>query len=238
MIAGNFIDGAGVEFVDAPGIMVGYAQNTDIENNYIANTAWAGIALGWGWGLRDEWPLTDSAGHVEGSFPGLDGATPGMWGDNDTPTIMGDNKIVGNIITGFLQKGWDGGAVYTTGFQDGNFNDPTDPSDPNWHGTLIAGNVAFGKTPTAGGNAVATRRAATVLTRNTLVGNQTGTINLARYSPDDELNANNPFALTSPISQLRQRYRRCFTYGGILYMANLWRMVSTNPSAKTRPTFR
>ena len=35
----------------------------------------------------------------------------------DDPTIMQGNRIVSNTITQFLQTVWDGGAIYTTGFQ-------------------------------------------------------------------------------------------------------------------------
>ena len=233
VINGNVIDGAGVEFIDAPGIMVGYAQNTDITNNSISNTAWSGIALGWGWGLRDQWIVFDpSLGQYldMGSFPGLDGATPAMWGINDTPTVMGGNEIVGNTITNFLQKGWDGGAIYTTGFQDGNYL-----ADLGTSGTLIADNVAYDKTPSGGGNVFYTDGGSRFLeiTNNVLFGNPTGKINFGvPFAVSDGLNANNPLALLPLANSLDygSDIGGCFTYGDILYLENHWENLWTaNP---------
>jgi autotransporter passenger strand-loop-strand repeat protein len=224
LINGNVIDGAGVEFVDAPGIMVGYAQNTDIENNDISNTAWAGIALGWGWGQRDQWIVFDPTfnQYVDmGSFTGLDGALPALWSINTTPTIMGGNEIVGNTISNFLQKGWDGGAVYTTGFQDGNYL-----ADGGLDGTLIADNVAYDKTSKSGGNVFYTDGGSRFLeiANNVLFGNPTGVINFgAPFAASDGLNANDPFQGLAGLSiPYGSDIGGCFTYGDIFYLENRW----------------
>jgi hypothetical protein len=133
-IIGNYLSKVAAEYYDAAGIFVGYSRDATVSGNFITDVPWAGIAIGWGWGLRDE-----------GGFPGLSGGTPDMWGINTTPTIMEGNQITDNTITRFLQKLWDGGAIYTTGFQDGDVSD-------GLNGTVIARNYAYDKTPLAGSN--------------------------------------------------------------------------------------
>ncbi|HTM33082.1 MAG TPA: right-handed parallel beta-helix repeat-containing protein, partial [Vicinamibacterales bacterium] len=87
-IIGNYLSHIADEFYDAAGIFLGYSRNATISGNFITDTSWAGIAVGWGWGLKDE-----------GGFPGLSGGTPDMWGVNTTPTIMEGNQITDNTIT-------------------------------------------------------------------------------------------------------------------------------------------
>jgi hypothetical protein len=130
-IANNLIESPGRDYWDAAGIFVGFTTRTTVRNNDVLDTPWTGIAIGWGWGLLDQ-----------GSFPGLPHATSGMWGDWTTPTTSRENRIVENRIERFLTKLWDGGAIYTNGAQGTSFDD----------GELIAGNVASGKRPEAGGN--------------------------------------------------------------------------------------
>jgi hypothetical protein len=66
----------------------------------------------------------------------------GQWGTYTTPTASRGNSILHNRIHGFLNELWDGGAIYTQGYQGTSLDD----------GELIAGNVASGKRPHAGGN--------------------------------------------------------------------------------------
>ncbi|MEP9376546.1 DUF4114 domain-containing protein [Aquabacter sp. CN5-332] len=237
-INGNVIEHTGVEFIDAPAIFLGYSQNGVIENNFISDTSWAGISVGWGWGLRDQWTVYDpvTGTFVEmGSFPGLDGALPGMWGFNTTPTIMGGNQVVGNTITRFLQKAWDGGAVYTTGFQDGN------PFDLGLNGTLIAYNYAYGKTPNMGGNVFYTDGGSRFLelAHNISFGNAVGNVNFGPlFDPNDKLNLNNPFKIFPELNILKygSDIGGCVTFGDILYAENRWEnwwlanVFSENPS--------
>ncbi|MBJ7522099.1 MAG: right-handed parallel beta-helix repeat-containing protein [Solirubrobacteraceae bacterium] len=130
-VAHNLISHVGREYQDAAGVFVGYTTRTTVEHNDISDVPWSGIALGWGWGLVDP-----------GSFPGLPGATPGMWGTFTTPTTSRGNRVLRNRIRRFLSVVWDGGAVYTQGRQGASAGD----------GELIAGNVASDKRPAAGGN--------------------------------------------------------------------------------------
>ena len=237
-VDGNFIQDVGAEFIDVPGIFIGYAQNTRIEDNFISDVPWAGISIGWGWGLRDRWLAYDSnTGQFvdQGSFPGLDGANPGMWGFNTTPTIMGGNEITGNYITRFLQKAWDGGAIYTTGFQDG------DPADLGLDGTLIAENYAYNKTPGAGGNVFYTDGGSRFLEllKNISFGNAIGNFNFGpAFDADDPLNLANPFKIFPQLNVLKygSDIGGCVTYGDILYAENRWEnwwlanVFSENPS--------
>ena len=130
-IANNRIEYAGREFYDAPGIYIGFTTRSVVEHNEIRHVPWAGIAIGWGWGLLDP-----------GGFAGLPNAVPYEWGFIDTPSAAQGNRIVHNKIEYFLEKLWDGGAVYTTGFQGTSME----------NGQLIAWNVAQYKRPSAGGN--------------------------------------------------------------------------------------
>jgi len=124
VVSGNLISTIGVEFADAAAIYAGFTRHTMITNNTIVNVPWSAIAVGWGWGLLDP-----------GGFPGLGGATKGMWGTYKRPTPNRGCVIRGNRIHRFLQVMWDGGAIYTTGRQGGSAKD----------GLLIEGNVASGK---------------------------------------------------------------------------------------------
>ena len=131
LISNNLVQYTGQEFYDAPGIYVGVTTRTTVEHNDIMHTSWAGIAIGWGWGLIDP-----------GSFPGLPNATSGMWGTYTTPSAAHGNQILNNRIQNFLEQLWDGGAVYTTGFQGISASD----------GEFITNNVAENKRTLAGGN--------------------------------------------------------------------------------------
>ena len=130
-IADNLIEYAGREYYDAPGIYIGFTTGSIVEHNEISHVPWSGIAIGWGWGLLDP-----------GGFTGLPHATPYEWGVFDTPSASRKNQIVHNKIEYFLEKLWDGGAIYNTGFQGTSMED----------GMLIAWNVAQHKRPFAGGN--------------------------------------------------------------------------------------
>ena len=131
VITNNLVEQIGQEFYDAPGIYVGVTTHTTVKNNTIQHVPWAGIAIGWGWGLLDP-----------GGFPGLPNATTSMWGVYNTPSAAHDNQILNNHIQYFLEQLWDGGAIYSTGFQGVSLAD----------GEIISGNVAENKRSLAGGN--------------------------------------------------------------------------------------
>lgn len=222
-IFGNIIKHAGAEYVDAAGIFIGFARNTNIQENFISDVPWAGIAMGWGWGLLDA-----------GGFAGLPGADPGMWGPGgqpyarNDPTIMQGNRIVGNYITNFLETLWDGGAVYTTGFQGTSLG----------NGTYIGENYFYGKRADGGGNVIYTDGGTRYVTvaSNILLGNPQGVMDFgAPFSLDDPLNnvlvnSFGIFPLFANGTPYGGEIGGCVTYGDIAYIDNLWQdLWSYNP---------
>lgn len=126
VIADNTITGTGKEYADSAAIFAGFTRNTRITHNTISDAPWAGIAMGWGWGLLDK-----------GMFPGVSGAARGQWGTYTTPTPSNGNQITYNRISNFLNVLWDGGSIYTTGQQGLSMQDKD--------ALLIEGNVASGR---------------------------------------------------------------------------------------------
>lgn len=136
-VTDNVIRDVGREYFDAPGIAIGFTTRSTVAHNDISDVPWAGIAVGWGWGLLDP-------GWFEGA-PNADQMSPeqrARWGVWDTPTTSRGNRIVANRIHRFLMRLWDGGAIYTLGRQGDSLAD----------GELLARNVAYDKRPAAGGN--------------------------------------------------------------------------------------
>lgn len=230
-IMGNIIDHTGLDYVDSAAITIGFAKNTLIKNNSISHVPWSGISLGWGWGLLDD-PC----------FPGLDGATAGMWGTFTTPTIMSNNKVIGNNISNFLEVVFDGGAIYTTGAQGTTGGADGGPFD----GTLIANNITHDKRPLGGGNVFYTDGGSThlILQNNTSINNAQGVLDLGpRFLADDKLNGisivngqpqlDNSFAVF-PLANgtpYGSDIGGCVTKGDILFTGNRWQNLwETAPS--------
>ena len=131
LVQNNTISYTGQDYYDTAGMFVGFTTGTRVTHNTIMHTPWSSLAIGWGWGLLDD-----------PSFPGVPNAIPGMWGYYDTPTIVSDNEISSNKFEYFVEKLWDGGAIYTNGSQGPNFA----------HGLMIKWNVAEDKRPAGGSN--------------------------------------------------------------------------------------
>ena len=161
MISNNLIRRVGRDYVDAAGILVGFTRHTLISHNTIVGVPWSGIAVGWGWGLRDQ-----------GSFPEVPNAEVGQWGTYDSPSSNGENRLLQDRIHGFLDILWDGGAIYTTGHQGTSMA----------KGLLIEGNVASGKRPRAGGNTFYTDGGSRYITlrNNVAFDNPQGVTDLGR----------------------------------------------------------
>jgi hypothetical protein len=157
LISGNLIEYAGQEFYDAPGIYIGFTTRSTVEHNDIMNVPWAGIAIGWGWGLLDP-----------GGFPGLPHANVYQWDVWDTPSAALGNQIIHNRFENFLEKLWDAGAIYTVGFQGTSIE----------NGQLIAYNVAIDKRAAAGGNTYYTDGGSRYVTvkENVSLNNPEGTV--------------------------------------------------------------
>lgn len=203
VISNNLIRGAGRDYVDAAGIFIGFTQHTLISHNTIVDVPWSGIAMGWGWGLLDP-----------GGYPGVPGATRGEWGLYTTPTPNQGNKILNNRIHSFLNALWDGGAVYTTGYQGTSLTD----------GLLIQGNVASDKRPEAGGNTFYTDGGSRYvqLQGNVSLDNPQGVTFLGPPpNPDDPL----PYSSTpSKLNGIPYGSDKggCRTYGDISFVGNYW----------------
>lgn len=203
-IQNNLIRYTGVEYYDAAGIFVGFSTHTLIDRNTIAYTNWAGIAMGWGWGLLD--PYVNL---------GVDGATPGMWGEHNQTTPNSYNKITNNRTYATLGQLWDGGGVYTTGYQGTSAEDAL----------LIEGNVFSDKNPDRGGNTVYTDGMSRFVTvRNNVMYNNPQ----AKVYMGDPVAANDPFALQYALIPILNSvpygtdHGGCRTYGDIDYDGNYW----------------
>ncbi len=203
-IENNAIKETGREFVDAAGIFVGFSRNTLIEHNTISDVPWAGIAIGWGWGLLDE-----------SGFPGVPGADWHQWGRYPLTPNSG-NKIRFNLIEQFLGDRWDGGAIYTTGQQGQSLSDPL----------LIEGNVAIGKRPSAGGNTFYTDGGSRYikLKSNVSLNNPIGHMDFGLPpGHKDPL----PYTTTFPVALLNtvpygSDSGGCVTYGEMVFEDNYW----------------
>lgn len=203
VIAGNLIRETGRDYVDAAGIFVGFSKNTTLRHNTLTDVPWSGIAVGWGWGLLDP-----------GGFPGVPNAQRGQWGVYETPTPNSGNKIQKNRIDRFLGVLWDGGAVYTTGFQGTSLDAPL----------LVEGNVASRKRPAAGGNVFYTDGGSRFvrLHENVSLDNPVGAMDLGPPPrPGDPL----PYSpLPSLLNGIPYGSDRggCRTYGDMRYVRNYW----------------
>ncbi|MFL5864487.1 MAG: hypothetical protein ACJ780_27605 [Solirubrobacteraceae bacterium] len=202
-IVKNVISHVGREYPDAPGIFSGFASGTRIVRNLVENVPWSGIALGWGWGLLDP-----------GGFPGLPGATQYQWGRWDTPTPNRDGVVAHNTVRHFLRLLWDGGGIYTTGFQG------TDPAN----GLRIESNVIYDKRQNAGGNSIYTDGGSRFISvrGNTLHDNPIG---VTDFGPPPR--SGDPLPYPSQPSEgdglpYGSDIGGCVTYGDIRYARNSW----------------
>ena len=206
-IANNLIEYSGQEFYDAPGIFIGFTARSLVEHNEISHVPWAGIAIGWGWGLLDP-----------GGFAGLPNATPYEWGHIDTPSAAQGNRIIHNKIEYFLEKLWDGGAIYTTGFQGTSME----------NGQLIAWNVAQYKRPTAGGNTFYTDGGSRFVTvrENVSLDNPQGYVDFGpclKASSFDEEVEGLKFCQMTDILPYGKDMGGCVPYGDLLFENNYLR---------------
>jgi hypothetical protein len=202
-VTDNRIRRTGRDYVDSAAIYLGFTSHSLVANNTISETPWAGIALGWGWGLLDP-----------GSFPGISNAVSGMWGIHDKPTVNCGNRILRNHISSFLETVWDGGAVYCCGWQGNSLEDAL----------LIEGNVARGKRPKGGGNVIYTDGGSRhVLVRgNALFDNPIGAVDFGPPPREGD-----PLPYEAGPSKLNGvpyggDIGGCRTYGDIRYEGNYW----------------
>lgn len=223
-IANNLIEYTGQDYYDTSGIYIGFTTSSLVEHNEINHTPWAGIAIGWGWGLLDP-----------GGFVGVPNGIPYQWGHFDTPSAALGNQIVHNKIQYFLEKLWDGGAIYTTGF--------TGTSLEN--GQLIAWNVAMNKREAAGGNIFYTDGGSRYNTvkENVSLNNPEGTVDLGPCLKDSSFEE---LCLTTGIIPYGADMGGCIPYGDMNFESNYLRDHLTfydictndyNPNAPTNMNF-
>lgn len=202
VISNNLIREAGQEYLDAAGIYVGFTRRTTISHNTIVDVPWSGIAVGWGWGLLDP-----------GGFPGLPGAERGEWGFYLRPTPNGGSRIVKNRVYSFLNSLWDGGAIYTTGWQGASMADAL----------LISGNVASDKREKAGGNTFYTDGGSRYVkvTGNVSFDNPQG---VTDFGPPPRSGDPLPYSDLSYLNGWPYGSDRggCRTYGDIRFVGNYW----------------
>lgn len=201
LISNNLIEYTGQDYYDAPGIYIGFTTRSIVEHNDINSVPWAGIAIGWGWGLLDS-----------GGFPGLPNATQYEWGIYDTPSAALGNQIIYNHIQNFLGKMWDGGAIYTTGFQGTSLED----------GQLIAWNVAESKRTLAGGNTFYTDGGSRFVTvkENVSLDNPQGFVD---FGPCLKASSFEVLCLTTDILPYGEDMGGCVPYGDLLFENNYLR---------------
>lgn len=202
-VADNLIERTGRDYVDSAAIFIGFSRATRVEHNTIREVPWSGIAIGWGWGLLDP-----------GGYPGLVGATRSMWGRYDTPTPNADNRIASNSISRFLENRWDGGAIYSTGWQGTSFD----------NALRIEGNVAFGKRPGAGGNTFYSDGGSrwVVLSNNASFDNPLGHVDLGPPPRAGDPLTYSPEASLLNVIPYGSDIGGCRTYGDLLYEHNYW----------------
>jgi hypothetical protein len=196
-VSNNLIRHVSREYQDTAAINLGFTTHSVVAHNDIAGTPWAGISVGWGWGLLDP-----------GEFLGLPNATPAMWGTYAEPTTSRRNRILDNRIDGFLEVLWDGGAIYSVGQQGASAAD----------GELIAGNVATGKRRLAGGNVFYTDGGSRYVTleRNVSLGNPPGLTDFGPCFLPDSL------AICGLVIPYGSDRGGCRPYGDLTYRGNYW----------------
>lgn len=199
-VANNLIEYSGQEFYDAPGIYIGFTARSLVEHNEINHVPWTGIAIGWGWGLLDP-----------GGFAGLPHALPYQWGTFESPSAAVGNQIIHNKITYFLEKLWDGGAIYNNGFQGTSLED----------GLLIAWNLAQNKRPAAGGNTFYTDGGSRFITvrQNVSLDNPVGYIDFGPCGKSSSFSEGD-LCLVSGLAPYGKDMGGCVPYGDMLFENN------------------
>lgn len=212
VISNNLIARTGREYQDAAGIFLGFTTRSLVAHNDISHVPWSAIAIGWGWGLLDR-----------SGFPGLPNAVPHQWGTYSTPSASRGNRIVENRLRDFLEVLWDGGAIYTVGQQGRSAAD----------GELIAGNVASGKRPRAGGNVFYTDGGSRYVTLegNVSFDNPPGVTDFGPCALPDSLTV---CGFHLPYGSDRGG---CRPYGELVYRGNYWRYPTPYFSACPFPPY-
>jgi len=92
-VTDNYLTNIGVEYQDAPAIVFGYAQKSNIVHNQIDDVPYSGISIGWG-GWQERFP----------NLPPL-------------ANYSNSNRIANNLIFNHMITTVDGGGIYTDGIE-------------------------------------------------------------------------------------------------------------------------
>ncbi len=132
-----------------------------------------------------------------------------MWYTVESPSSAQGNQIVHNHITYFLEKLWDGGAIYSTGFQGTSAED----------GQLIAWNVAENKRAAAGGNIFYTDGGSryNTLRGNVSLNNPAGTVD---FGPCLKSSSFEELCLTTGVIPYGEDLGGCVPYGDMTFDTN------------------
>lgn len=201
-IINNRITSVCTDYADAAGIFLGFCSDTLIQYNTIEDVPWSGIACGWGWGMMDP-----------DGYPGVPGAAWYQWGTFGK-SQNANNKILNNLITRYMQKLWDCGAIYTTGYQG------TSTAD----GLRIEGNVAHAKRERAGGNTFYTDGGTRYVTikDNASYDNPIGYVDFGPAPRQGDPLSYSPLPHLANILPYGSDCGGCRTYGYISYHNNYW----------------
>ena len=93
-VQNNLVTRIGIDMFDSVGIFVAYTNGAVIDHNEVAYTPYSGISLGWGWDQEEEL------------------ATNAL-------TQVGNNQVTNNFVHDVCRTNYDGGAIYTLGWQEG-----------------------------------------------------------------------------------------------------------------------
>lgn len=156
----------------------------------------------------------DGGCSIRPAFPACRGRASTSGGNWGAPTPNRDSLIARNTISGYLQELWDGGAIYTTGFQ-GTSADS---------GLSIKDNVVFGKRPGAGGNVFYTDGGSRwiTITGNVSYDNPIGN---ADFGPPPQPGDPLPYPSAPSggnVAPYGSEIGGCVTYGDISYRRNSW----------------
>ncbi len=101
-VTNNLISGVAEDYKDMAGILSTYVTHADIEHNEVANLAYDGIDVGWGWGMND----------AGGSQDYVNRGTYNYQPIYSTPTTLKNTVVSYNKVHDIKKVFHDGGSIY------------------------------------------------------------------------------------------------------------------------------
>ncbi|MBF9132496.1 hypothetical protein I0C86_26610, partial [Plantactinospora sp. S1510] len=102
-ISDNRVYATAREYLDQAAIFASYVTRLAIEHNYVSDLPYTGIGIGYGWGANDPGGSPEYLGRGLYDFQPI----------YDTPTTLGDVRVVGNHVRNVVQTMFDAGCIYT-----------------------------------------------------------------------------------------------------------------------------